>query len=159
LDLQLTRRGDYAVRAAIALARAVDSREYRKIREIAAEMAIPPLYTHEILTLLVRAGLVETLAGKQGGYRLLRQPAAVSLLEVVEAAEGPLRLDRCTLSGGPCHWQDTTCAVHPVWEEASKSLTQLLRSQSLAQVVETDARLRRRQGRDAFSPDVAADAG
>src|SRR3954447_15982756 len=92
LDLQLTKRGDYAVRAALSLARASGGGGYRKIREIAAEMSIPERYTHEILTLLVRGSLVAALAGKQGGYRLRDAPADVSLLQVIEAAEGPLRL-------------------------------------------------------------------
>ena len=78
LDLQLTKRGDYAVRAALSLARASGDGGYRKIREIAAEMSIPERYTHEILTLLVRGSLVEAMAGKQGGYRLRHAPTDVS---------------------------------------------------------------------------------
>ena len=141
MDLQLTKRGDYAVRAAVSLARASAGGGYRKIREIAAEMSIPERYTHEILTLLVRGGLVEALAGKQGGYKLRRAPAEVTLLQVIEAAEGPLRLDRCALSGGPCHWQDTICAVHPMLEDASKALTTSLGAQSLADVLAMNQRL------------------
>ena len=141
MDLQLTRRGDYAVRAAIALARANPEGGYRKLREIAAEMAIPLRYTHEILSLLVRAGLVEAMAGKLGGYRLVREPGDISLLQVVEAAEGRLRLDRCTLSGGPCHWQQSICAVHPALEEACRSLTNSLRAETLAHVLQLDERL------------------
>jgi Rrf2 family protein len=141
LDLQLSRRGDYAVRAAIALARAAPSGGYLKLREIAAEMAIPERYTHEIVSLLVRAGLVEAMAGKLGGYRLVRPPRDVTLLQVVEAAEGNLRLDRCTLSGGPCNWQQTICAVHPAWEDACRSFTGVLRAQSLAHVLELDEKL------------------
>jgi len=141
LDLQLTKRGDYAVRAALSLARASGDGGYRKIREIAAEMSIPERYTHEILTLLVRGSLVEAMAGKQGGYRLRHAPTDVSLLQVIEAAEGPLRLDRCTLSGGPCHWQDTSCAVHPMLEDACKALTTSMGAQSLADVLAMDERL------------------
>jgi len=141
VDLQLTKRGDYAVRAAVSLARAHGDGGYRKIREIAAEMSIPERYTHEILTLLVRRGLVHAVAGKQGGYRLLHAPADVSLLQVIEAAEGALRVERCTLSGGPCHWQDTVCAVHPMLEEACRGLTTSLGARSLADVLAMDERL------------------
>ena len=141
MDLQLTKRGDYAVRAAISLARANGDGSYRKIREIAEEMSIPPQYTHEILTLLVRANLVEAMAGKQGGYRLRSTPAGVTLLQVIEAAEGPLRVDRCTLSGGPCHWQDTVCAVHPMLEDACKALTTSMASRTLADVLAMDDKL------------------
>lgn len=151
MDLQLTRRGDYAVRAAISLARAAGSAHYVKLREVSGEMAIPLRYTQEILSLLRRAGLAEARAGKQGGYRLLRAPGKISLLDVVEAAEGPLRLARCTLSGGPCHWEDKVCAVHATWEEANRALAASLGAQSLEGVIEVDDRLRagrqRRSGR------------
>lgn len=144
MDLQLTRRGDYAVRAAISLARAAGLSHYVKLREVSEEMAIPSRYTQEILTLLMRAGLVEARAGKQGGYRLLRDPSEVSILDVVEAAEGPLRLERCTLSGGPCHWDATVCAVHDIWEEANRALTAALGKHTLMNAVESDSKLRGR---------------
>lgn len=150
MDLQLTRRGDYAVRAAISLAREGDDGGYVKLRDVSQEMAIPLRYTQGILTLLMRAGLAEARAGKKGGYRLLRAPAEISILDVVEAAEGPLRLERCTMSGGPCHWEDTVCAVHGIWEEANRALTATLRRQTLSMVVEIDNKLRiRSQGEPA----------
>jgi Rrf2 family protein len=144
LDLQLTHRGDYAIRAAIALARGTGSDRYVKLREVSEEMAIPLRYTQEILTLLMRAGLAEARAGKTGGYRLTKRPEDISLLDVVAAAEGPLRLERCTLSGGPCHWEETVCAVHAIWEQANGALVTSLRGQSLARVLEVDDRLRER---------------
>jgi Rrf2 family iron-sulfur cluster assembly transcriptional regulator len=104
-------------------------------------MSIPERYTHEILTLLVRGGLVGAMAGKQGGYRLLHAPDEVSLLQVIEAAEGSLRVERCTLSGGPCHWADTVCAIHPMLEDACKALTTSLNGKNLADVLAMDEKL------------------
>ena len=141
MDLQLTRRGDYALRAAISLARYSGSGAYRKLREIAEEMAIPSRYTHEIVSLLVKAGLAEALAGKKGGYRLVRAPESIRLLEVIEAGDGAMRVDRCALTGGPCHWQQTICAVHPMLEDGVKSMTASLGSRTLADVLELDRKL------------------
>jgi Rrf2 family protein len=141
MDLQLTWRGDYAMRAASALARSWPSGEYRKIREVAAEMEIPLRYTPEILALLQRAGLAQARAGRSGGYILSRPPSEISLLEVIEASEGPLVSERCVMSGGPCHWQGTVCAVHPMLEAAGKALTDTLRRQTLASVVTFDREL------------------
>jgi Rrf2 family protein len=90
----------------------------------------------------MRSGLTEARAGKKGGYRLIKDPAEISLLNVVEAAEGPLRLERCTLSGGPCHWENTVCAVHSIWEDANKALTTSLRGHSLFGALEVDKKLR-----------------
>lgn len=113
-----------------------------KLREVSEEMAIPLRFTQEILATLMRAGLAEARAGKQGGYRLLKAPADISVLELVEAAEGPLRSDRCTMSGGPCHWQDTVCAVHSIWVAAREDLTASLRKHTLDDVLRTDDMLR-----------------
>lgn len=140
MELTLTRRGDYVVRAAISLARAHGRGGYRKIREVSEEMALPRSYTPQILNLLARSGMAEARAGRDGGYRLSRPPAEVSLCELVEAAEGPLRPSRCSLRGGPCHWEDM-CALHPAWEAATQALITRLQVTSLAELAETDAGL------------------
>jgi Rrf2 family protein len=140
MNLSLTRRGDYAVRAALALAREFEQPGYTKIREVVERMGLPARYTPQILGLLGRAGLAEARAGRDGGYRLTRPPSEISLLDVVEAAEGPLRTERCTLSGGPCHWDDM-CALHPAWEEATRALRDSLGQTTLANVLEVDTGL------------------
>jgi Rrf2 family protein len=151
MQLTLSKRGDYVVRAAIALARAAPSGGYRKIREVAEEMDLPRPYTPQILNLLAKAGLAEAKAGQQGGYRLRRDPEAISLLEVVEAGEGPLRPARCSLRGGPCHWDDM-CALHPAWEQATQALRHSLAATTLASVAEVDERLE--AGRFPVPPDA-----
>src|SRR4029453_1452694 len=103
MDLGLTRRGDYAVRAALCLARRGGDGRYVKIREVAQTMALPASYTPQVLRLLAGAGLAEARAGREGGYRLTRPPGEIALMEVVEAAEGAFAPDRCILRGGRCH--------------------------------------------------------
>ena len=90
--------------------------------------------------MLAKAGLAQSRAGRDGGYRLTRDPADISLLEVVEAAEGELRVGRCTLSGGPCHWEEM-CALHPAWEDATQAFRETLEAASLADVMNVDRRL------------------
>lgn len=141
MDLQLTWRGDYALRAAVALAKAFNAGQFRKIREVAEEMDIPVRYSPEILNILQRAGIAEARAGRQGGYRLAREPSQISFLEIVEASEGPMVSERCAMSGGPCHWQQTICAVHPMLEEAGRALTEALRRRTLADLLDIDTRL------------------
>lgn len=140
VDLGLSKKGDYAVRAAISLARSPGNK-YRKIREVAEDMALPPRYTPQILGLLARAGLAEAKAGRDGGYRLSRPADEISLLRVVEAAEGPLQSARCTLRGGPCQW-DNVCPVHSAWMAASKALRDSLATVTLSEIARGDAALR-----------------
>jgi Rrf2 family transcriptional regulator, iron-sulfur cluster assembly transcription factor len=134
LDLTLTKRGEYTVRAAISLAKAFPMGGYRKIREVAEEMGLPLPYTPQILNLLLKAGIAEARAGQRGGYRLRRSPDEVSLLDVVEAAEGPLRSERCTLRGGSCPW-DNVCPLHFTWEEGRRALSRVLQETNLASIV------------------------
>jgi Rrf2 family protein len=136
VDLTLTRTADYAVRAAIALAEAWGD-GYRTIREVATEMELPPSFTPQVLGLLARAGIAESKPGRGGGYRLVRPPRRISMLEVVEAAEGPLANERCTLRGGPCRWDDH-CAVHDTWTRAREALRGQLARTSLAAVAAED---------------------
>ena len=140
MDLALTRRGDYAVRAALCLARAAGDGRYVKIREVAQAMALPASYTPQVLRLLADAGLAEARAGRDGGYRLTRPPGQVPLLEVVEAADGAFTLERCILRGGPCHWEQA-CAVHAAWAAAVQATRDSLRRTTLADLVAADARL------------------
>lgn len=141
MNMTLTRRGDYVVRAALRLAISWgEEGSYCKIREVAEDMELPRSYTPQVLGFLARAGLAEAKAGRHGGYRLARPPKKISLLEVVEAAEGPLDSDRCALRGGPCRWDDA-CAFHPAWSKAAESLKTSLSRTSLADVAEVDRRL------------------
>jgi Rrf2 family transcriptional regulator, iron-sulfur cluster assembly transcription factor len=143
MDLTLSLRGDYVVRAALGLARAWEREGYRKIREITDEMELPASYTPQILGYLARAGLATARAGREGGYRLTRPPDEITMLELVEAAEGDLRLGRCTLRGGPCRWDDV-CAVHDVWMGAFETLRAKLRATTLSDVAAADRALEKR---------------
>jgi len=146
VDLALTRKGDYAVRAALCLAKQWSDHRYIKIREVAAAMDLPVGYTPHVLKLLAEAGLAEARAGRHGGYRLAAAPEAISLLDVVEAAEGPFELERCILRGGPCHWEDE-CAVHAAWATAMQACRDSLRSTTLADLATEDEQLQRQRKR------------
>jgi Rrf2 family transcriptional regulator, iron-sulfur cluster assembly transcription factor len=137
MDLTLSKKGDYVIRAALALARAWNDGGYRKIREVAKEMDLPLSYTPQILGALAQAGIAEARAGRDGGYRLVRPPEAISLLDVVEAGEGPLSPSICALRGGPCRWEKV-CALHPVWSAATHAICLVLQQSTLAGVVLVD---------------------
>jgi Rrf2 family protein len=142
VEMTLSKRGDYVVRSALCLARAYASGEHRKIREVVAEMDVPQTFASQILADLVRAGIATSRAGKSGGYRLVRPPEEVSLLEVVEAGEGPLRSERCALGEGPCRWEQV-CPLHETWGAAIGALRQHLAATSLAEIAARDEALER----------------
>jgi Rrf2 family protein len=137
MELTLGKRADYTVRAVLDLAcHYGDGR--RKADEIAAEMEIPRSYLPQLLAELVRSGLVVSVAGRHGGYSLARPPQEVSLLEVIEAVEGPIASTECVLRGGPCRWEDA-CAFHEPWARAQAALRDSLAETSFAEVAAIDA--------------------
>ena len=131
MRLELTKRGDYAVRAMIALAR--DGDGLLSARTIAEEMVIPPRFLPQVMGDLVRADLVEGVTGRSGGYRLAAAAADISLLTIVEAVEGTSRRETCVLRGGPCG-RDGTCAVHAAFCSAEEAMIGALDSVTLADV-------------------------
>jgi Rrf2 family protein len=132
MRLELTRRGDYAVRAMLALAGSEDAAP-TTVREIAADMDIPVGFLPRVMADLSRAGLVTSTIGRTGGYALARPPDRISLLEVIEAVEGDSRRTRCVLRGGPCG-RDGHCQVHDVFFAAQDAMLARLARASLAEV-------------------------
>jgi len=134
-----TRRTDYAIRSLIYLAQRDGGRV--NAAEIGAEMDVPLPILHQVLAEMQRANLVTSQSGPRGGYQLARDPTGLTLLEILEAVEGPVKGGECALSGGPCHWEDL-CAVHAAWSEAREGFAAALASHTLAEVTEMDRQLR-----------------
>lgn len=141
MQIALDRKGDYTVRAVLDLARHYGQGR-RKAREIARTMELPERYLPQLLGPLVHRGLVTALAGREGGYALAREPGALSLLEVIELAEGPLESPHCVLRGGPCDWQHT-CPVHDAWGRARAALGAELRRTTFAELAAVDEAIER----------------
>ncbi len=134
MRLELTKRGDYAVRAMLELTRGAGN-GLLSARRISEAMGIPVRFLPQVLADLQHAGLVEAAAGRSGGYRLARDPASVSLLEVIEAVEGDSRRQSCVLRGGPCG-KDGFCDVHGVFFAGQEALLRTLEAATLAELAQ-----------------------
>jgi Rrf2 family transcriptional regulator, iron-sulfur cluster assembly transcription factor len=132
MRLELTKRGDYAVRAMLALARG-SGNGLLSARRIAGAMEIPVRFLPQVLSDLQRAGLVEAAPGRAGGYRLSRDASAISLLDVIEAVEGGSRRRSCVLRGGPCG-VDGHCDVHEVFFRGQEALRGTFAQATLAEL-------------------------
>ena len=137
MQISLKRKGDYAVRAMISVGRHYGT-GLRQARQISTEMHIPYKTLTLILAGLVAERLLEANHGPKGGYRLARDPGDISLLDIVEAAEGPSTFDHCVLRDGPCDWKET-CPVHDAWARTQEVLIRELGSTSLTELVAIDA--------------------
>ena len=123
MQLSLTNKADYAIRAVLDIAR--HHPELRTNAEMTEAMDLPSKFLSQILATLVRQELLESSAGPAGGYSLARPSAEISLLEIIEVIEGPITADECALGGGTCDWK-TLCPLHETWSHAKGEFTKRL---------------------------------
>ncbi|MEJ5199386.1 MAG: Rrf2 family transcriptional regulator [Anaerolineae bacterium] len=118
--LTINRETDYAARVILHLAlQPPGSRA--TAREIARQRLIPAALVRRVVTRLAAAGLIVTARGSDGGITLARPPAEITLLDVVEAMEGPLALNQCTVEPQFCPLM-VVCTVHQAWMRARDTL-------------------------------------
>jgi Rrf2 family transcriptional regulator, iron-sulfur cluster assembly transcription factor len=135
--MQITRATDYAVRVMVQLATLPEGQKVQ-LRALAEGTNVRQNFLSKILQRLVHQGLVSSHRGTGGGFSLKSAPQRVTLLQVIEAMEGPTQLNVC-LGDGPSCDRRTWCGVHPVWRKAQGALTEVLASVSIAQLAEETA--------------------
>lgn len=131
--MQITRQADYALRAMIYLAK-LEPNQRAATSHIAEEQHIPPSFLAKIISQLSIAGLIHTSRGARGGVSMARTPEEISILEVVEAIDGPIALNECTSVSGTCQF-GTDCPLRPIWCDTQDELIIKLRSTNFAMVL------------------------
>jgi Rrf2 family protein len=122
--MQISRRTDYGLRVILHLA-GLPTNQRASTHEIATHQSIPGPFLAKIVSQLSVAGLVTTHRGAGGGVALAIPPSDISLLQVIEALDGPLRLNRCLIQPDSCP-RNETCPVHDVLALAQDQLATLL---------------------------------
>lgn len=136
--MEITRQADYAMRAVLYLA------TYRlaNTREIAKAQSVPREYLAKIVQELARAGIVKTQRGVGGGITLARPPEEISLIDVLEAIEGPLTINRCFSHPRECP-RESFCSMHYELGIIQKSLEQMFSRINFARLARKEADLKR----------------
>ncbi len=153
--VKISSRGEYGVRAMVALARSYGDGPV-SLASVAKDSSVPPAYLEQLIAPLRKAGLVESKRGARGGYQLSRPPAAIRVGEVYRVMEGPVAPMDC-VSEDPA---DQTCPLiegcetRPVWLKVRDSIAEALDSTTLADLV--DPRRARRVDRIPKTPSAPA---
>jgi Rrf2 family protein len=109
-------------------------------RELADAERLPADYVEQILLRLRRAGLVESVRGARGGYLLAKEPAAISVRDVMTASEHQTFEVNCEthpVDAARCS-PDSTCSIRPVWHALQQRVDELLASISLADLMKQE---------------------
>jgi Rrf2 family protein len=105
------------------------------LKEYAPNLTLSSGYIAKIFQSISRAGIIESVSGPSGGYRIARDPATIPLLEVVEALDGPLASGCCLLSVGSCP-QNKCCGVNHLVHECEMIFIEFLDNNSVATVAD-----------------------
>lgn len=110
--MQINQATDYSFRVVLYLS-TLPRGEVVEAQTIAQTQCIPMRYLFKIMPSLTRAGIITSQRGVGGGYVLAKDPAEISLLDVIEAIEGPIRLNRCFIDEHYCSRNGPPdCPVH-----------------------------------------------
>lgn len=140
--MQITRAGEYAVLAVTHLARQGDERPVM-IEEICDTERIPRSFLAKILQTLCRAGVVRSQRGIHGGFRLARDPAKISILNLIEAVEGRIALQRCLDEPVQCH-KVGSCTLCDIFGEAQHRMTEVFANTTVADLLRSKGEVMRR---------------
>jgi Rrf2 family protein len=148
--VKVSTRGDYASRALLSLALHVDESGPTSVRDIAERTGLPQPYLEQILLALKGAGLVRSKRGVGGGYVLARDPADITLGQIVSAVDGPIVVGDFgePHQNGACD-HEGQCVLLAVWSQVGRHMRAHLDSFTLADMVA--------QARDLRSPVVPLD--
>lgn len=113
------------------------------IADVARCTGVPKPYLAKIVNSLSRQGLLWAKRGYKGGIALARPPAEITLLQIVEAVEGPEWLGPCLLALDDCG-EDHACPTHEFWTDIRERIQQKLRETTLAEIIAGRQRARRR---------------
>jgi Rrf2 family protein len=131
--MRINTRVRYAVRMMADMAKHGHG-EPVALRDIAARQNLPKLYLSQLAAPLKSAGLIKSFWGNRGGYLLNRPPSEISLLEIIEAVEGPIALLDCVVDPGRCE-RSGFCEAIGVWRTINQTMTTTLGHYSLADLI------------------------
>lgn len=135
--LRVSKLTDYATVVMTCLAAAGD--EVLSAQQLAERARLELPTVSKLLKQLAQAGLVDSYRGVNGGYRLSREPQAITVAEIVTAMEGPIGMTECSVHAGQCG-HESHCGVRVNWQRISQAISAALESVTLADMVKPPAR-------------------
>jgi Rrf2 family transcriptional regulator, cysteine metabolism repressor len=135
--MKLSTRTRYGIRAMLEIA-LHDGVKPVDLNEISRNQDISKKYLHMLLVALKNKGLLNSVRGNAGGYRLAKKPAEISLFEIYTTLEGPAGLVDCIGNPGVCK-RSETCATRRLWDRLSTAIRRELEGTTLADLVQDSA--------------------
>lgn len=134
--MKLSSKARYGTRAIVEIARNYRAGKMTRRKDITEGQGIPTAYLENILMELKNSGMLVTVRGPKGGFMLSKEPSAFTMLEVVEALEGPLCPVDCTTSEGVDCEREDSCNMSSLWKELKEAQEKVLSSVTLQDMLD-----------------------
>ncbi len=131
--MRLSISSEYAIRCLAYMANA--EADLCPVKHLSDRLNIPYKYLGRLMGRLREAGLVESVRGKNGGYRIARPLTEIRLEQIIETVEGLDDFNRCLLGFERCD-EDNPCPMHDFWAQPKEGIQQMIANVSLADMVE-----------------------
>ncbi len=133
--VKLSTKGRYGVKAMFDLAEHFGDGPVA-LKGIAERQGISEHYLEQLMAVLRKAGLVKSIRGAQGGYVLAREPANITVGDIIRVLEGPLAPTECVSEEEPEKCKNApTCITRTIWQKMRDSLAEVIDSITLADMV------------------------
>ncbi len=127
---KISMRAEYAVRAVLYLS-SREPGQVSLVSEISAAQEIPKTYLAKIMQDLVKSGVAKSMRGAGGGFEIARDPAFITVQDIIEIIEGPVALNLCIK--GECS-REVFCPTTYVWKHAQEKFIEALKSMNMAEL-------------------------
>jgi Rrf2 family iron-sulfur cluster assembly transcriptional regulator len=135
--MRLYKSSEYAIRCLVFMA--YSGGGLHSVKSLSDELDIPYKFLGRLMSLLGSEGVVESVQGKNGGFRIVRPLEEIRLAEIVNIVEGLDNYERCILGFDRCD-EENPCPMHEFWVGHKDGILHMLKETTLAQLAESKGR-------------------
>lgn len=130
--MRITNQSEYAIRAVLEIAK--NPEKTYTPSDLFEKISVPKVFLAKILQRLVKKGILSSSRGASGGFRLKKRLSEITVLDIVEAVDGEIALNKCLIHGYDCT-REPQCPIHPIWAEAQNILKGVLSSKTFEELI------------------------
>jgi len=135
--MRLYKSSEYAIRCLVSMAHSGPG--VHSVKSLSDNLGIPYKFLGRLMSLLGNQGLVESVQGKGGGYRIVRPLEEIHLAEIVDIVEGLDSYERCILGFERCD-EEIPCPMHEFWTGHKEGILEMLNTTTLAKLAESEGK-------------------
>lgn len=130
--LRITNSSEYAIRAIVFMAK--NPEVSYSATELYSQIDAPLKFLAKILQKMTRKKILKSQRGVKGGFKLAIPLENLTLVDIIEAVDGPIALNKCLLYNYECN-REVLCPIHPIWVEAQERLKESLSKKTIAEII------------------------